>query len=78
MNQACSVLAGYEFPSSKAHGNSVKSEEKEIPGALRHRIKAFLFVCLVRISYRVVLGALQTHIKRLFFLLFDKKIYFFF
>lgn len=76
MNQACFVLAGYEFLSSKAHGNPAKSEEKEIPEGLCHRIKGFLFVFLVSISYRAVLGALQTHIKRLFFLLFEEIIFF--
>lgn len=75
MNQACSVLAGYEFPSSKAHGNSAKSEVKEIPEGLRHRMKGFIFVCLVCISYRAVSGALQTHIKRLVFLLFEERIF---
>lgn len=43
MNQACSVLAGYESPSSKALGNSVESEEKEVPGGPCHRIKGFPF-----------------------------------
>jgi len=76
MNQACSVSAGYELPSRKAHRNSVTSAEKEIPEGLRHRIKGFLFVCLVCISCRAVLGALQTHIKRLVFLLFEERIFF--
>lgn len=67
MNQACSVLAGYESPSSKALGNSVESEEKEVPEGLCRRIKGFLFTFLVCIRQRSGLCALQTHIKSLCF-----------